>query len=158
MAVFTVLTWVVLLDIHLGDSRPDSWVGLICLWLLGLAGGPLCIWFAVQSVDDSVQIRLSADGVYDRRWSDVTIPWTAINRISVYSSRYQRWIVLSLDEPEKYPPRRTLWRWGRGLSRRMTGGDIEISLQFTGANFKQTRASFEEFHRRYGVSDQAPTA
>lgn len=121
-------------------------VGWLTLLFFGLCG------FAWTKVffDRRVQLQIGPSGVRWRRWSDSVIPWSEVHDVTQSSMKnwwgvtLQRFIVLHLRDPQRFP--------GRGLSaklaganRKMTGGDICISLTGTNRSFDDAMSAIARF-------------
>ena len=77
-----------------------------------------------------VQVRISAQGIFWKRWNDQTIPWSEITDVSTWELTGQKVIVLKLRDASRFP--------GKGIqgllagpNRAMTGGDISVVLTGT---------------------------
>jgi len=117
--------------------RSAGWMSVIVFGLCGLG------WTRAL-FSPSEQVRIDDTGVRSTRWSDQTIPWSAIKDISIWSSRGQTVIVLHLRDRTLFP--------GRGLAaalananRQLTGGDISISLTGTDRSVEDALISLEAF-------------
>lgn len=145
-------------------------VGFVALglWLVGTFGevptsrrhssgymigiGWLCILFfgfcAVAGLkrlfDVEARLHIGPDGIVWSPWSDQIIPWSEISAVTTWSYRGQKAIILHLNNPSRFP--------GRGLStklaganRKLTGGDISISLTGTDRSYDDAMAAIERF-------------
>jgi hypothetical protein len=134
------------------------------LWLVGAFGAPpsttlkatlagwggivffgLCaIVLARRLFQAGVEIRVDADGIYWRRWSDQTIPWNAIARISTGEIRRQRFVCLFLIDPHAFPSHGIAGKLA-GANAAMGFGDIALSATGTDASFDQLMAAIDRF-------------
>ncbi len=120
---------------------------------------PYASWFCViffafgaavilkRFFDDGVQVAIGATGIHWSNWSDATIPWDEIVRVSVYIQNRQKSIVLHLLNPEAFPGR-GIHAWLASANRMITGGDIAISLIGTDRSFEEAMAAIEHFGGR----------
>lgn len=117
-------------------------IGWVCAGFFGLCGAAVTL----RLFETRAQVRIGARGIHVARWSDETMPWSEIARVSEWSFRGQRSIILHLRDPKRFP--------GRGLSARLaaanrvlTGGDIAISLTGTDRSVDEALAAIARFRR-----------
>ncbi len=117
-----------------------AYVGWFCAAFFG-ACLPV---IAKRFFDHDVQLQIGQAGIKWSKWSDTTIPWSEIDRVSVWSHRRQKHIILHLHRPEAFP--------GRGIAARLapanrmlTGGDIGITLVGTDRTFDDAMAAIDQF-------------
>lgn len=115
---------------------------------MGVIGGLLFVGVAVLTwlrlFDRREQLRVSPEGIYYRQWSEATIPWSAISDVTVWKYRRQRSIVLRLADPQRFRSTTLLGRMSRA-NRRLTGGDIAISLTPMDRGFDDALTVIEDY-------------
>jgi hypothetical protein len=134
------------------------------LWLVGAFGTPpstslkaavagwagigffgLCsVVLARRLFQAGVEIRIDANGIYWRRWSDQTIPWNAIARISTGEIRRQRFVCLFLIDPRAFPSQGIAGKLA-GANAAMGFGDIALTATGTDTSFDDLMAAIERF-------------
>jgi hypothetical protein len=114
-----------------------GWAGIVFF-------GACAIVFVRRLFQAGVEIRIDANGIYWRRWSDQTIPWNAIARISTGEIRRQRFVCLFLIDPRAFPAQGLAGKLA-GASRAMGFGDIALSATGTDASFDALMASIDRF-------------
>jgi hypothetical protein len=114
-----------------------GWSSLIFFGLCGIA-------WARKFFDRRVQLQIGPSGVRWHSWSDDLIPWSEVQDVTIWSYRRQKCIVLHLRDPELFPGR-GLAAMLAGANRKMTGGDISISLTGTDRTFEDAMAAIESF-------------
>lgn len=125
-------------------------IGWSSVVFFGLCG----VLWSLRLFDSRERLRIGADGIRSKSWSDQTIPWEEIVDITTWASRGQNAIVLHLRDPAQFP--------GRGLAamladanRSLTGGDISISLTGTDRTFAEAVLALEQFHSRTALVGSA---
>ena len=105
----------------------------------------LCAVAGVKRIfDDGVQLQIDPSGIRWTPWSDTLIPWSEIAEVSTWSYRRQNLIILHLNDPARFPGRGLGARLA-GANRRMTGGDISISLAGTDRNYSDAMSAIDHF-------------
>jgi hypothetical protein len=99
---------------------------------------------AKRFFDHDVQLQIGPTGIRWSQWSDTTIPWSEIDRISVWSYQRQKHIILHLHRPDDFPGRGVAARLARA-NRMMTSGDIGIAIAGTDRSFDEAMAAIEHF-------------
>lgn len=97
--------------------------------------------------DRRVQVRIDCEGIFCRSWSDHAIGWEDIAEVSTWNHRGQRFIILSLKDRARHPPRRGLAAWTAGANRRLTGGDVPLGLTGSDRGFAQALGAIQHFRR-----------
>lgn len=99
-----------------------------------------------RAFDNRVQLLIGSVGIHSPHWSDNPIPWSEIIDVTTWSHSGQKMILLHLQNKDRYP--------GRGLTallkqanRRLTGGDITISLTGSDREFDDALAAIAYFRR-----------
>ncbi|WP_131814189.1 STM3941 family protein [Mycolicibacterium fortuitum] len=107
------------------------------LFFLGAA-----VLTAVRLFDRREQLSVSPEGIYYKQWSEAVIPWDEIVGVTVWKYRRQRAIILHLADPRRFPSTTLLGRVARA-NRRLTGGDIAISLTPMDRSFDEAMTAIE---------------
>lgn len=114
-----------------------GWLNLIFFSLCGIG-------WSRRLFDKRAQLEIGPSGVRWRPWSDLVIPWSEVRDVTTWATGGQKFIVLHLNHPERFP--------GRGLkamlasaSRSLAGGDIHISLTGTDRGFEDAMAAVTHF-------------
>lgn len=114
--------------------------GWLCLAVFGLA---FILWIP-KLLETEEQLRIDRQGIRYTIWSDATIPWNAITDVTTGSVNGQKSIVLHLRQPTQFP--------GRGLAgllyavnRKLSGGDISISLAGTDRTYDAAMSAIDYF-------------
>lgn len=118
-------------------SRAIGAIGTVLFASLG-------VLVVIRLFDRGEQLRVSSDGIYDKQWSETVIPWDQIVGVTVWQYRRQRAIILHLADPRRFPSTTVLGRLA-GANRRLTGGDIAISLTPMDRGFDETLAVIEDY-------------
>jgi hypothetical protein len=91
--------------------------------------GLCAVVFLVRIVLRKPRLTIDSYGVTWTQRSDQPIPWTSIENVDILTvGRHQRYLVLWLTEPDRYPPRRPRRRPGPSLTTKWYGGDVHIPL------------------------------
>jgi hypothetical protein len=119
--------------------RPGrEWAGWLAMVFFGL-----CAVIAVRRMfDRSDQMVIDRNGILWRRWSDATIPWTAVRGWSVAQVRSQRFICLFLKDPSQFP-RAGAGALVGGLNRGLGFGDVTLTAAGTDRSFDELLAAVE---------------
>jgi hypothetical protein len=83
-------------------------------------------------------------GVRYRQWSDDTIPWSEITDVTVWRYKRQKVILLHLKHPDRFSARGLVAKFA-AINRRLTGGDISISMTATDRSFDEAMAAIQQF-------------
>ncbi|MFV8174663.1 STM3941 family protein [Mycolicibacterium peregrinum] len=118
-------------------SRAIGAIGTVLFASLG-------VLVVIRLFDRGEQLRVSSDGIYYKQWSETVIPWDQIVGVTVWQYRRQRAIILHLADPRRFPSTTVLGRLA-GANRRLTGGDIAISLTPMDRGFDETLAVIEDY-------------
>lgn len=117
-------------------------LGWCCALFFGLCGA---IAF-VRLLRGGEQLRIGIEGVRSSIWSDATIPWSEISDVTIWTFQRQNAIVLHLRDPARFPGRGVLARLA-SANRKLTGGDIAISVTGTDRTFEEALAAIERFRQ-----------
>ncbi len=117
-----------------------GWVAIIFFGFCGLA-------IAKMLFDSDEQVRINALGIYWKRWSSQTIPWSEITDVGVWEYQRQKSIILNLRDPARFPSSTVMGKLA-AANRALTGGDIAITLSGTDGRFDEAMAAIEHFRRR----------
>lgn len=132
------------------------------MWMAGLFGAadhsrmPLIGWIAIvffgacaigwiaRLFDRREQLSISAAGIRFLPWSGDTIPWSEIEKVSVWEYKGTKTILLHLVHPWMFPSRTVLGKLA-GINKRLTGGDISINVAGLDCGFNQVMAAITRF-------------
>ena len=114
-----------------------GWISIIFFGLCAIVG-------TRRALDSDAQLRISASGIYWKPWSEVTIPWHEVREVSGWRYRRQKFILLSLNHPERYPSSSLLGKLA-AANRALAGGDISISLVGLDKSFEEAMDAIDEF-------------
>lgn len=110
-----------------------------CLIFLSLA-----VIATIRLFDSGEQLRVAPDGIYYQRWSETVVPWDEIVDVTVFKDRYQNFIMLHLAHPQRFPSTTLVGRLSRA-NRRLTGGDIAITLTRMNRGFDEALTVIEDY-------------
>ena len=114
-------------------------------WLSISFFGLCAIVLLAQFVLPKPRLTIDSYGITWTQRSDRTIPWTDIKDVDMLTvGRSQRYLVLWLSEPDRYPPRRQPRRPGPSLTNRMHGCDVHIPLGTLTVPWKVVWAAVED--------------
>ena len=145
----TVAERVATRDIDIGYRawKPKPWLGRHGMskgWIAAAFFGFCSIGIVPRLFDREDQVRISAEGIRAKQWSDATIAWDAIADLFVWYHRGQQLLVLRLVDPAGYPSNRPFAGLA-ALNRRLTGGDVAISLAGTDRRVDEAMAAVARF-------------
>ena len=122
-----------------GPEMTVFW-GWTCIVFFGLcAAFGAKIWW-----QNAEQLRIGEAGITYLRWSEQIIPWDEINDVTEWNYKGTRTIVLHLRNPSLYPGKGLMGLVGQA-NRRLTGGDIGMSMTSTDCSFDEAMAVIAEF-------------
>jgi hypothetical protein len=114
-----------------------GWLTILFSGICAVAGAKL--WWV-----NSERLRIGRSGIRWSGWSDQTIPWDEISDVTEWHYRNSKFIILHLRNPSLFP--------GKGFSgfaqpanRKLTGGDIGITLTGTDRKFAEATAAIAQF-------------
>jgi hypothetical protein len=134
----------------LGDApQSDRYPAFVFIgfgWLNVVIFGT-CAGYGVKSFfDGAAQLEIGPAGIRWVPWSRDLIPWSQIKDVTTWSHKQQKYIVLHLDDPGRFP--------GRGLAgksvrvdKMMTGGDIAFSMAPTDRSYSEAIAAIAAFRQ-----------
>jgi hypothetical protein len=111
---------------------------LIAGWIAVTVGPFAAIKWISKLFVTAEQLRIDAAGIRYSPWSDKTIPWSEVADVTTWSRNAQKRIVLHLRHPDNFPGKGLAGRLA-SASRKLTGGDVTITILLTG-----TDRSFDE--------------
>lgn len=114
-----------------------GWAGIVFFGLCGLG-------WSRRLFQSGLEMRIDSNGVYWRRWSDQTIPWSAIERIDMMRMRNQRFVGLFLKDPKAFPSSTILGK-AAGANKAMGFGDIALTPMGSDKSFDEMAAAVERF-------------
>lgn len=117
-----------------------EWAGWLSMFFFGL-----CAVIAVPRLfDRSDQIVIDRNGVFWRRWSEMTIPWSAVQSWQIGQVRNQRFVCLSLRDAAQFP-RAGVGALLGGVNRGMGFGDVALTAVGTDRSFDEMLAAVERW-------------
>lgn len=117
-------------------------IGWVSVLFFGLCGA-----VAMRKLfETSEQLRIGTAGVRSAAWSDQTIPWSEISDVTTWRYNRQKAIILHLRDPARFP-RSGLGSRFSGVNRKLTGGDVAISLIGTDRSFNEAMSAIAHFRR-----------
>lgn len=120
-----------------GEILVVGWFGVLFFGLCGFL-------MVKRLFGPSEQLRIGPSGVRFCSWSEETVPWSEIKRVSVWSYRRQKAIVLHLRNPDRFPGRGLAGTLA-GANRSLTGGHISLNLTGTDRSFADAMAAIQRF-------------
>ncbi len=118
-------------DSHRYSPALIKFVGWASILFFG-AAVPISIRMFFDTQD---QLRFDAHGIYWKRWSAQTIPWSEITDIGVWEFKRQKSIILNLRDPARFPSTTMMGKLA-SANRALTGGDIALTLAGTDGRFE----------------------
>ena len=94
--------------------------------------------------DGKAQLSIDVNGIVSPEWSDKLIAWSEISNVSTWSHKRQKFVVLHLRNPDRFPAR----GWAGKLAfanRDLTRADLTISLTGTDRSFDVAMSAIEGF-------------
>ena len=116
-----------------------GWCAIVFFGMCAVAGAKL--WW-----QNSERLRIGKSGIKWAGWSDQTIPWSEISDVSEWRYRRSKFIVLHLRNPSQFPGR-GFASLAQGANRKLTGGDMGITLTGTDRKFDEAMAAIARFRR-----------
>ncbi|MCW3837147.1 STM3941 family protein [Sphingomonas canadensis] len=103
----------------------------------------LCAAVAVRQLfRTGVVMRIAPEGLYWRRWSEETIPWSAFDSAAYATIRSQRMLTLWLRDPDAYPSSTLLGRLA-GANKALGFGDVTLTAQGLSQGFDAMAGAVE---------------
>ena len=115
-------------------------IGWICVFLFSLCG----VAYTKDLFGPSEQLRIDAEGLRWKPWSDQIIPWAEITEIRKWEVGSQRGVDLKLRDPAQYRRAGLLALIANG-GRTFSGGDVSICLSGTNRKFDEAMAALARF-------------
>jgi hypothetical protein len=142
----------VVLGLGLVGAFEAPWVSPRRSHVVGMTFGWICITFfgacavviARTFFDTGPLLRIGSQGVWWKRWSDETVPWSEITDVTIWQHKGQKCLILHLRDPARFPGR-GLMGWAGKANRALTGGDIGITLTGTNRSIKDAMAAVEYY-------------
>jgi hypothetical protein len=113
-------------------------------WFTVLFFGVCGVAWVKRLFDESPQLYIGPSGIRWSPWSDQLIPWSEITDVTTWRVKGQNVILLHLRNPGRFP--------GRGLgamlaaaNRKLSGGDISISLTGTDRSYDDAMSAIGRF-------------
>lgn len=146
--LFVAISLFIILNPDMIERRrwaiPAAYVGLpFFLLCAGLFGRML--------FSGAVQVRVDANGIYWRRWQDMPIPFSEIERAWHYALMGQSTLCLALRQPDRYPSKSAVLRASAKANKRMGAGDVAISMNGLDRSFDELMDAVAYWGSRNGV-------
>ena len=145
-AVAIFLTGLLMLGIFGPPPHSDRAI-LVIGWCFLLFSGFAGFETIKSFLNPSEQLRIGPQGVRYANWSEETIPWSEITRVTIrefQSGSLQKAFVLYVRNPDRFP--------GRGLGRIVaeantgrTGGTLAVTLRDTNRSFADALSAIQRF-------------
>ena len=108
-----------------------------------------CLWPAVvflrRARDDTVFVRADANGLYSRRYSDATIPWSAIAGVRLLRFKKQSVLRVRLHDPAAWPCKSRFGRAMGKLDNAVSYGDFGINPSYLAPGMRALLAAVQHF-------------
>jgi len=111
-----------------------GWCSILFFGLCAVAGVKL--WWA-----NAERLRINRSGIW---WNDLAIPWDEITNVTEWRYKGTKVIVLHLRDPARFLSK-GLARLGGHASRKLSGGDIGITLTGTDRKFHEATSAIALF-------------
>jgi hypothetical protein len=86
--------------------------------------------FIRRAFDTSPQLRIDANGIWARAWSDAVVPWDQILGVGIHPMRSQTVVSFHLRNPEAYPSRNAFTRATGAIDGALGWGQMSINASF----------------------------
>jgi len=86
--------------------------------------------FVRRALDTQPQLRIDANGIWSRQYSDATVPWDQILGVGVHPLRAQTVVSFYLKNPEAFPSGKAFTRATLGADRAFGWGHMAINASF----------------------------
>ena len=116
-----------------------GWFGIVFFGFCGVIG-------LKKIFETNEQLRVNAEGVRYVLWSDSIIPWHEITDVTQWAHQRQKVVVLHLRDPARFPGRGMAGLLA-GANRKLTGGDVSISLTGTDRSFDDAMAAIVHYRQ-----------
>lgn len=117
-------------------------VGWICLIFFGIAG----LGLLPRLFGSAERVRISSRGIYSRSWSEDTIPWQEISRISTWGSQGKtEFILLHLNRPDRFSPSHPAGYFSKANALFGVRANIWIGFTLTDRRIDEALAAIDRF-------------
>ena len=124
-------------------GRSDREIFVVGLCFVIFSG--ICGFLTFKSfLNPSEILRIGPQGVRFSKWSEETIPWSQITKVSTWRGNKQKAIVLFLQDPDRYPGSRRAEMVAADL-RNYVKGDIFLNLSGTNQSFADAVTAIQRF-------------
>jgi hypothetical protein len=113
-----------------------GWVAVVVLGIFGL------LWLT-RMLGAREQLRVGPEGIRYAPWSPQCIPWHEVTGVTIWAGSRQRNILLHLRNPAGFPGKGVAGLLA-GLTRRLSGGDVAISMAGTDRSFDEALAAIQQ--------------
>ena len=128
--------------------RPgQQWAGWLAIAFFGLCA----VVSARRLFEHQDLIVVDRNGLYWRRWSQATIPWSAIEWIEPRTVRRNRFLCIHLKDRSQFPTGR-LTAWGSAANRSLGYGDFAMTTLGTDRTLDELLAALRR-HAPAAIQD-----
>ena len=113
-------------------------------WCLVLFSGVCGFQLFKSFLNPIEQLRIGPHGVRSANWSEDTIPWSEITRVTIWRGNRQRAIMLHLRNPDRFPGGRRAATIA-AANRPLSGGDIPLCLGGTDRSIADAISAIQRF-------------
>lgn len=127
----------------LGADHPQApaWLPWAAIGFFGLA----FVVLVKRMFDKDDMVRIGAGGIWIRQVANgQAIPWSEIAAIGVWEHKRQRFFLLQLHHPERFPAQ-GLSAMLASANRSMTGADLSFSLTGTDRSFDEAMETLRRY-------------
>jgi hypothetical protein len=86
--------------------------------------------FVRRALDTTAHLRIDANGIWSRQYSDATVPWDQIVAARVHKLRNQSIVSFHLKDPEAWPSKKAFTRATGSIDRAFGWGQMGINASF----------------------------
>ena len=148
--VVVVGMWLAGLLEPLPPSSPGIRVFLVSTgWVAILFFGLSAVINVKRLFERGEQLRIGPAGIYSKPWSEQTISWAEVANVTIWTMSGQSNIVLHLRDRSRFPGKK-LPAMFAGLTRRLSGGDVGISMTGTDRSLAEALAAIGRFRPHGG--------
>lgn len=126
-------------------------MGLLSILLFGTLG----LRWIQRFANTGDYLRIGNAGIFWEAWSDQTIPWSEISNVTCWSNPSQRFLVIHLVQPDRFPGRGLIGLLSK-LNQPIVGGDLTINLAATNRSFDEAWTAIEMFRPQFGRVQNTP--
>jgi hypothetical protein len=99
-------------------------------WAIVIGCFAVAAIFVRRALDTRALLRIDANGIWSRQYSDATVPWDQIVAARVHKLRNQSIVSFHLKDPDAYPSRNAFTRATSSIDRAFGWGQMGINASF----------------------------